>query len=377
MKTILLLETFSSVFNDQYVNQLAKDSIFPKKYNVIICNLEKICDEFEEQYYKKKYNSLNKYHKILYYHKLNKYLCNRFKQYKGSTIHIQFVSKRYIMLLPFINYISNKRIVSFWGSDLFRQNIIVFNIFKFVFKYVDAITIATTEMKEILCTKIGTEFGRKIHIIKFGSMIYDYIDNITDKDLYEFKIKYKIPTDSRTIVAIGYNRCKEQQHIEVIDSIINSNVDSNSIIIIFPWTYGENDQNYYRTIIDRLNNKYKYVFLHQFMNEKEVACLRIITDILVQVQISDAMSASMLETLYARNEVITGGWLPYKELKDRGLNYTIIHDVEDCGKSISDLLKHPIANDVRNRNREIIYNIGSWRMNIKKWIALYDAVSIK
>ena len=81
-------------------------------------------------------------------------------------------------------------------------------------------------------------------------------------------------------------------------------------------TYGLTAE-YLNQIIDHLKKTgLSYIILSDFLTKKEVAKLRLITDIAINISISDAYSASVQEQIYAENIVITGNWLPYDYLKE-------------------------------------------------------------
>ena len=206
----------------------------------------------------------------------------------------------------------------------------------------------------------------------FGSEILVYIDVSNDEKIAEFKRKYSI-TDQKKCLVIGYNRHKTQQHIEAVKSILYSDLNPSGLVLVFPWTYGPDDPIYQKQIKDMICDKFEYVFLETELDNEEVACLRAATDILVQTQITDALSSSMLETLYAKKEVITGSWLHYDELERRGVRIHYVDSVSEVGLAVKDVMNNPLPDELRTRNRDIIREMISWDVRIHDWLDIYLA----
>lgn len=95
---ITLLNIGSEPKNFDYSNLLSEKNIFQLKYNQRILKIPI-------------FGGL--YRVLLLFNKLI-----TFKRY--DIIHIQFVATDYSILAPLLNYKSNKLILSFWGSDIYR-----------------------------------------------------------------------------------------------------------------------------------------------------------------------------------------------------------------------------------------------------------------
>jgi hypothetical protein len=72
-----------------------------------------------------------------------------------------------------------------------------------------------------------------------------------------------------------------------------------------------------------------YYINQHFYNKKELALSRLATDIFIHVHISDALSGSVLEMLYANTQVITGSWLNYKTFKNANLDYLELQTIDE------------------------------------------------
>jgi glycosyltransferase involved in cell wall biosynthesis len=111
------------------------------------------------------------------------------------------------------------------------------------------------------------------------------------------------------------------------------------------------------------------------MNDREVAFLRLSSDIMIQVQNTDSFSSSMREHLYAGNVVITGDWLPYETLDKKGCFMLKVSDVDLVGEKLVYAINN--LDSLKKRcqgNPEIIWELSSWENNIDSWCNLYDEV---
>ena len=368
MKKVIQFESFSSLYNENLQHELLKSERFNKNFELEIINFDKV----RSDYIREMNTSNNKsiISKIFFWLGFNRYLKNRFRYLKGSILHIQYVSPVYIGLYPFIFSIFSSVVLSYWGSDLLREKKTIHFMLKPLVYKSKYITVETETMKNIFLEKFGRKYASKIQIVKFGISVLNLIDDIEQDNLIEFVEKYKIDTN-RKCITIGYNRNLNHQHYDVIKSIDKYAVDKNKIFLIFPWTYGPEDVDYKKKIVKELNGKYDYVFLENRLTDIEIASLRKITSILVQVQTTDSFSSTMLETLYACNEVLTGNWLPYDDLLESGVTMRLVDSVEKVGSCLNDMLEHPLNEDKKAKNKRVISHISSWKENVDKWIDLY------
>ena len=153
--------------------------------------------------------------------------------------------------------------------------------------------------------------------------------------------------------------------------MINQHVDKNRIFIILPWTYGVDDNGYKSEIEKLLIDHYDYVFLTKRLSDEEIVALRMVTDVLIEVQKTDALNATMLETMYANGDVITGSWLQYQDIYDRGVKMYQVDSVGEVGAALNGLLENPSSRDDKQNNKRIIRELYLWRNFVEEWVKLY------
>ncbi len=368
-KKVVQFCSFKSIYNDVLQKHLKADVNFCREFEI-----EKIyLDEIQKQVMVNS-NNIGKVRKLWSCFKMLKYLNNKYPHNKkADVVNIQFVALEFLFLLPYLKKNYNKIVLSFWGSDLLRQGKIKLFFMKPLFDIADAISFETKNMRAIFNQISHKKYDNKIRIVRFGIDLLEIIDSVTKSDISVFAEKYGIDT-SRKIVVIGYNRIKQQQHLDVIFSLKKAGITREDIFIVFPWTYGPLQNGYKEKLLEEIGTSYDVCFLEDFLTVSEVACLRCIGDIMVQVQTTDALSFSMLEAMYAGANIITGDWLPYNDLLDAGMKFETVSSPLDVGDKVKKIITSSSQNDMEiwNCNRRIIKKLSGWDENIRKWVQLYQ-----
>lgn len=190
---------------------------------------------------------------------LNRFLEKEYKDLNGEIVNIQSVSWWYVFVLPFLQKHFKRIVLSFWGSDILRVKRTRIILGKRLFDHADVITFISDDMIKRFVGFFGDKYSNRIRKADFGSEILDYLDASNDTKKTDFKRKYGI-TDQKKCLVIGYNRHKEQQHIEAVRSILHADLDPSDIVLVFPWTYGPDDPIYQKQIEHMAREKFEYVF---------------------------------------------------------------------------------------------------------------------
>lgn len=367
---VVQLVAFKSVYNDYLQENLKKNPDFAGDFDLIDINIEDDMMEFENAKGFKRFKDISNINRLIYFYYFNKYLILKYNYLKGSILHIQSVSAKYAFLLCFFKKVFSKIIVTFWGSDLLRAEDNKKVLLRVISHFSNIITFETKAFSELFKKQISNNYNSKIRIVDFGIQMLNDIDDVKCFDIASFKKQYGICLESK-VIAIGYSRIAEHQHVKVINSLIHSNVNKEGIFIVFPWTYGEEHRGYRDQIEDSIKGKFDYVFIDNNLTNKDMAVLRCVTDILVNVETTDVMSFSMLETLYAKNIVITGSWLPYDDIYNEGVYMARVDSVDEVGNKIKYLLNNSVDTRVVDQNKKIIGKLYRWDNCINKWIDLY------
>lgn len=289
-----------------------------------------------------------------------------------DVVNIHFVQPYLPIFWKEIKKKAGKTVLSVWGSDFYRAgNRARKKLYK-IFKECDAITFTNEQSRQDFI-KYYNDFERKSRVCSFGLETLEIIKSIENQKNKPRKI-FDIP-DDKIIISCGYASATGQQHEKIINIIKELDASiRGKCLFIFPMTYG--DMIYRKKIEQKLiKSGIDYLVLKDFMSYEEIARLRLITDIMIHIPVSDQFSGSMQEILFCGNIVITGDWLPYKILNDKGVFLLSI----DSEEKLLETLVYALDNlkELKNRahpNRDIIWNLSSWKVNAGKWYELYNSI---
>lgn len=290
---------------------------------------------------------------------------------KYDFVHIHFLDKNVAFFKGF-KKIANVFIISIWGSDFYRANGDDLKRKTTRIKEANVVTF-TNQQTETDLEKNIPKLSAHLKICRFGLEPLDRLKNL-NSDKQQSRIKLGIPID-KIIITIGYNLSSAQQHLSILDRIIELKdyYYYKDLFLVLPITYGSETKAYKAELISVLDKtEIKYKLFEEFLSEKNNAHLRNLSDIMIQLQTTDQFSGSMQEYMYCGDIVITGSWLPYQTLKENGVYYHTIDKFSELSEKIDQVFRN-LEDEKRNsiRNKDIIYNISSWETNINSWLKLY------
>lgn len=223
-----------------------------------------------------------------------------------------------------------------WGSDFYRRNHDTIPL-SGIFDRCDRVLVQTDEMEADLL-KVYPLLPKKIRKCLFGIEPLESLTAMSSISSAKAKRSLGLAADS-FVLTCGYNGNPFQNHIAIIDQLtaIISRLPANHVLI-FPFTYQKDRR--YMSLIENVLKKspLTYYFIEDFMDSEQVSLLCLATDIFIQVQTTDALSASMREHLFAKSIVITGGWLPYQILVRNGFYFETIDELNSLGTMITGIL---------------------------------------
>lgn len=259
-----------------------------------------------------------------------------------------------ILLLP-----SRVRIViSFWGSDLFRTGGLTYNFWVLkALNRASTIHVSSNEMRMSLLSEFGYGMDSKIKFALFVpsfeqvNMVQKLISAPKER-LNEFRVKYGVKGEKCIIV--GNNGNPGNNHIPILKAIKDT-VAKESITIILPLTYSLS--NTYKTQLEDFihENNLDAVFITEYIPHEDMATLKVIADIYITMQQTDAMSAFFTESLYSQSVCIAASWLPYSTFRQSGAYYFECPQFDHLEKQIEDIIEN-FENEKRKciKNTEII-----------------------
>lgn len=293
---------------------------------------------------------------------------------KWDIINIQYVDPHLLRVFALFPALTRKLVLSYWGSDLMRENSAVLG-----------------SITEIVSNSLGSTFDNgdlvRIHenlypdyqkrsIIMLPLPILDDIERLDSEKQSEY-----ICIDGQTIkrdkilICIGYNGRRQQQHDMVLNQLKKMNEKIKSkISLLFPFTYSVDK---YDTYIDDLKVQISesgiesYIFERLLSNE-DLARLRIATDVFINAQTTDAFSGSVCEALYAGGILVNAKWLHYEELDKYNLEYIEYNEFKDIPPIVERIIKGFDRNHKDLQNRVSIRKLRSIENCRQQWISYFS-----
>lgn len=271
--------------------------------------------------------NLNKLKRKLQEHIFAKYLAEEIiGKMDIHGVHYHFCTPENLI---FANYLKKdiNSIASFWGSDLMRITGVE-NVFyvRSALEKCSAITVQTPEMAEMVYCKYGRDFYDKMHILRFNLNldIFKQIDILkSNKTALKRFRDVHLSNSKEYIIAIGHNAFQENNHLKIIESLNSLPLNIKcGITLVLHLSYGGNKK--YIELLNSISRKVDTLdirIITSYFGPKEMGMLRISTNLMIQMPISDALSGAMTEVIYAGNNVIVGSWLPYGLLRRKGIHF--------------------------------------------------------
>ncbi len=286
-------------------------------------------------------------------------------------LHMFFLHVGFSGSTDLLQRMARKRIISVFGSELYRSPEVVIRKLRSLVAIADHVTAANPDTLRDFRKRFGYPEG-KTSICRFGLQPLRSIDAM--KDISKESHKAAIGVAPETfLITCGYNASAGQQH----DAMINAIAAVKELLpvpylLLFPVAMGGT-----ASYVSELENKLKsanlnYKFIREFLPDTELAHLRCATDIMIQIQITDQLAGAMQEHLYAGNVVITGAWLPYAVLDEGGIVWWKTESPEKLRVILAEVLKN--YNEyigLTSRNRVVISSLSSWAETIEHWCHLY------
>lgn len=295
-------------------------------------------------------------------------------QIKDYTfIHFHFISPlRYSLITLVRKYTKAKIILSVWGSDMYRLNKYDKVGFLSSCNNADLISFGNTESIKFFKNNYNWKKDNVVHC-RFGLAPLDSLANL-GKTKSECKSELGWSLDKLSI-AIGYNLSEGQQHLKILEQFKSQDLLSLSdkIELILPISYG-GSLNYKKQILNALGDMpYKFFVYDKYLYDAEIARLRMACDVMIQVQTTDQFSGSMQEHIYAGNLVVTGSWLPYQTMKDKGIYFEDVEKIEDLRIVLPKIINdYPNYSNKTLSNEKLIAEMSLWKNAIQTWLKLYN-----
>lgn len=281
--------------------------------------------------------------------------------------YVDFPDLVYAVVLKY--FLKTRLVLSYWGSDLLRVEAKTLSIRGKFVRCADFVTFDNKDLEIKFKEMYKYVYNKSSEIVLFGLSILDII-NEKSKEIPQVNLREKwgIPKD-KTVIAVGYNGIPEQQHIKVLRAIAKlDNRYKEKIFLLLQMTYGGTKEYRAHVIMEAKKTECQYIKIERFLTDSEVADLRIITDIFINAQTTDAFSGSVCENLFSGTVLINAQWLCYQEFKENDFKYLEFKNIDEIGHFIIIAMEQGI--DI-SENKELIWQLRSWECCAPKWIRVF------
>jgi len=288
-----------------------------------------------------------------------------------DIINLHYIGYDDVVYAPILKILTKSKLIfSYWGSDLFRardKELFFRGIFA---RSADYITFDNKDLQIKFKKVYKWENKVPSDIVLFGLPILDIIkEKYKSYSLSNIRKKWGIP-DDKTVIAVGYNGSPEQQHIKVLKVIGEMDKsDRNGIFLLLQMTYGGSKEYQRRVLAAAKKTGCEYMGIQHFLSNDDVADLRIITDIYINAQTTDAFSGSVCENLFAGTKLLNARWLRYQEFKEHKFIFWEFNKIEEIGQMIKTVIEEEID---CSENSELIWQLRSWEFCAPKWERIFQ-----
>lgn len=369
MKKILIIGNSKSIFIKDFCEQFANNN-----YIVDALSLDGLGEiqgaRINKAIKKNTKGSFNRLGKIIFTQIELRRLLKKFdSDYDCIVIH--FIDVRLIFVANDLTNRSKKIVAVFWGSDFYRTSWLRKQLQKIILKKSSAIVFTNPVTAENFRKGKIASNDIPLVVARFGLPALDEIKKIRGYqiprlDMCKF---FDLPSD-KVLVFAGYNASLAHQQEVIINEFSKIDlIHREKSYIVFPLGYGNPLA---EDVIQRLLAKHdikNYKILNKFYGFHDIAKLRCITDVLINIQPSDQFSGSMQETLYAGGRVIAGAWLPYNEISQNGASIRYICSLDEVGAAIELEIKNGLSQNNFGPDSicKYIEKSSSWQENLKIW----------
>jgi hypothetical protein len=389
---ILLIGAADSIFFEHYCKNLKAQK---PDINIDVFSVEPIMGQYDlsacnnifasawNKSFLKKIKGLRTIIKPFYsWFALYSFLIKNKKKY--DIIHFKWLVPEVVLFPRLINKFCRKSIATFWGTEQKTQSIFYSNfIYRLCLRNFlqkkDAITYPSNEKyKEQLKIHSNHE---KFHYAIYSSSIYSAIERLVATESKNKSKEYLSFDPEKITISIGYSGKKVHQHVKIINTLFRDSAlvkHKDKLHFILPLNYGC-DSSYIEEIkylIKSYNANYKIIT--QKMTDFEIARLRNATDIMIQLSSSDALSASIIESLLTGAILISGKWLPYEVFKQKRLFFYELDNIDSTLPKLIIKLAEDIDVELKKcQNNKEKWGFETWGKVIKYWIEIYDKLLIE
>lgn len=276
------------------------------------------------------------------------------------------------MLNAILNFSKNniRIVLCYIGSDLLRVSKPKLLLGKWGISKMKNVVFTSHNLKDVFDDAYGSSYKGKGYVIDFGMSHLDNIDNL-EISIDECRKKYLGESNNtKILVALGYNARDAQQVDKVLGKLkeLHESIKE-KIKLLIPMQYGECSDQYQSSVYALANQiGIESEIITEYYTGDQVAVFAKATDIFINSQTTDSLSAAVVEHLYAGTVMLSASWLPYEYLDNLGVYYEIFSDFEVLITKLTEIVTD--IGNFRNKaygNHAAMLNQFSWKKCREEW----------
>ncbi len=288
-----------------------------------------------------------------------------------DIINIHYLSPYHNHIINYLVKISQKIMLTPWGSDVLRTNGKSLEKLKKMVNVAQFVTCGADDSRfrqDVI--RLLDVPADKISELRFGSELIDEI--ITKKEITRDVAKREFGIQGKYVIACGYNASPAQNHLDMIDAIasVKEKLPTN-MLLFFPMTYGVNETYVYKVEQKLKELDLPYLIFTEYLSNDKLLSLRKSADMFIHAQKTDANSGSLAEYLLCEAKVINASWLKYPHREKYGKPYYIFESFDELGEVIvkaynakESLISNDLLRDIQK---------DGWNTVGKEWVNFYNS----
>ncbi len=300
---------------------------------------------------------------------------------ESNTFHHLFKNYDCVDLHSFMDYYKNivfnciknghQYDITVWGSDVLRASEDNFKDREIGYEHSRHIK-GFDKLLDVISFHYAHKYDGKMIPAYLGNSSFPIIDDVSEEERLLLSKKMGIYYPDMILVTCGYNASPSQQHSIIINALSRlSSADKERIHVILPMTYDKSEP-YFSNTVSLLNKvNVGYTVLDYFLSERELAVLRIQSQVMVDVQSTDSFNGALRETLYSENVTLIADWLEYPPY-DREKVYYISINESNLTSTLHSIIKN--FDEYKHKcigNKDKLKHLVSWEYCIKPWVDSY------
>lgn len=288
--------------------------------------------------------------------------------YDGVNIH--FAAPIYRYLAQSLKRKGKRLVTSIWGSDFLRATPRALDDLDRTLSASHIVTTNNPVIRQRLLARFP-EIESRLRIVPFGLRSLDIIRELMNSETREDSRRRLGLPINKTIVTVGYNGIRQQQHAIIIAGLAALAPQNKArLFALVPMTYPD-DAPYQAEVEVLLKaSGVDFAIVRDKLDIRDNCRIRIASDYAINMQTTDSLSASIQEHMFSGSRLVVGKWLPYEMFERMGVPILKVNDARDIVAALeaTDIDR---AGPERPAYAEQIYKHSSWNATIGQWMDLY------